>query len=88
MNIFRQIQYRMDLATSTPRARRCLSWAWAATFEPQARPRAMGELLEAAMDFSDDDDDDEDNEMDWSSEEDELMKGVYSHFQGEVFPGC
>ena len=48
----------------------------------------MDELLEAAMDFSDDDDDDEDNEMDWSSEEDELMKGVYSHFQGEVFPDC
>ena len=50
----------------------------------------MDELLEAAMDFSDDDDDrdDDDNayDMDWSSEEDELMKGVYSHFQGGVFP--
>ena len=48
----------------------------------------MEELLEVAMHFSDDRDDDEDNEMDWSSEEDELMKGAYSHFQGEVFPDC
>ena len=48
----------------------------------------MDGLLEAAMDFSDEDDDEDDYDMDWSSEEDELMKGVYSHFQGEVFPDC
>ena len=48
----------------------------------------MDELLEAAMDFSDDDDDDGNNDMDWSFEGDELMKGAYSHFQGEVFPDC
>ena len=46
----------------------------------------MEEFLEAAMDFSDDDDDDEDDDMDWSFQEDELMKGVCKHFHGEVFP--
>ena len=46
----------------------------------------MEELLEAAMDSSDDDNDEDDYDMDWSSEEDEPMKGGYSHFQGEVFP--
>ena len=44
----------------------------------------MDGVLEAAMEISDDEDDD--TEMDWNKEEDELMKGVYSHFQGGAFP--
>ena len=70
MDIFRQIRYWIDRATSTPRR------VFSRGGSPFECKRGMETLLKAAMDNSDDEGLN-DPKNDWSSAKDQLMKGAY-----------